>query len=176
MGAILSSVKVRELAVLPIKLLPEPILRRKAKRVGIIDQSVHKLISDMIDTMRWAYGIGLAAPQIGTSLKIIVVGLPDEEPACLINPEVIRKGEEIPVEESCLSIPGYRGEVKRSVSVTVKGLDQNGKPIRLKAKDLLAQALQHEIDHVNGILYIDRMENPDDLQKVTQQKEDESGL
>jgi peptide deformylase len=163
------------LPVIPIRVLPDPILRNKAKRVGIIDRSIRKLVADMIDTIRAAPGrVGLAAPQIGVSLRVIIVAMPGEKPACLINPEIVRKGKEVVVDEGCLSIPGYRGEIKRYFSVTVKGLDENGKPVRLKAEELLAQAFQHEIDHLNGILFIDRLESPDKLYKTTPENVEEA--
>lgn len=159
------------MAVIPIKVLPAPVLRKKAKKVSIIDRSMLKLVADMIDTMHSAHGAGLAAPQIGVSLRVIVVAEPDEEPVCLINPEIVRMGAEEIMEEGCLSVPGYRGELKRCISVTVKGLDTGKKPIRLKAEGLLAQALQHEIDHLNGILFIDRLESPEKLKKVEPEPE-----
>ncbi|MDP2718329.1 MAG: peptide deformylase [Dehalococcoidia bacterium] len=155
------------MAVLTIKVVPEKILRTKAKKVNIIDRSIQKLLDDMVETMDWANGVGLAAPQVGVPLKAIVLGMPGEKPLYIINPEIVKKGEEITVEEGCLSIPGFRGEIKRCVSVTVKGLDYHGKPLRLKATELFAQALQHEIDHVNGVLYIDHLESPDKLFKIT---------
>jgi len=120
----------------------------------------------MIETMRDAYGVGLAAPQVGKLLRIIVIELPGEEVKALINPEVVKRVGERVVEEGCLSIPGYRGEIKRSVSVTVKGHNRRGKEIRLRGKELLAQALEHEIDHLNGVLYIDYLESPDKLYPI----------
>lgn len=154
------------MAVLQICTLPDAVLRQKAKRVTKIDGSIKKLIDDMIDTMRAASGAGLAAPQIGVSLRIAVIELPGEEVITLINPQVIkRKGERI-LEEGCLSVPGYRGEIKRSVTVKVKAQDRQGKEFRLKGEELLAQALEHEIDHLNGILYIDHVESSAKLFKI----------
>ena len=101
-----------------------------------------------------------------------VIEIPEEEPIVLINPEIVRKSGERMVEEGCLSIPGYRGEIKRSVSVTVKGRDRQGKEVRLKATELLAQALEHEIDHLNGVLYIDHLESPDKLYRIEPEEED----
>jgi len=162
------------LAVRPIRILGDPVLHRKAKRVPKIDASIHKLIETMIDSMRAANGVGLAAPQIGVSLRVIVIGLPDEEPFALINPEIVKRSGERRVEEGCLSVPGYRADLSRSVTVVVKGLDEQGHPVRIKARDdLLAQALEHEIDHVNGILYIDRLPSLDVLVKVEPQETDE---
>jgi len=155
------------MAVIPIRVLPDPILRRKSKRVRIIDSSIQKLINDMIETMHAVPGrVGLAAPQVGVSLRVFVIGIPDEEDIALINPEIVRRTGERLVEEGCLSIPGYVGQIKRAVSVKVKGRDQNGREIRIKANDLLAQALEHEIDHLNGVLYIDYLESMDELRKI----------
>jgi peptide deformylase len=120
----------------------------------------------MIETMHAAPGVGLAAPQVGVSLRIIVIGMSHDEVKVLINPEVVKKSGERLVEEACLSIPGYSGEIERSVLVTVKGHDRRGREIRLKGKELLAQVLEHEIDHLNGILYIDHLESPDKLYQV----------
>ena len=150
---------------IPIRLFPDPILKQKSKRVRAIDGSIQKLIGDMIETMHAAGGVGLAAPQVGAPLRVIVIGIPGEDIA-LINPEVVRRTGERLVDEGCLSIPGYIGEVKRAVSVRVKGRDQSGKEIRIKANELLAQALEHEIDHLNGVLYIDYLESMDKLRKI----------
>ena len=161
------------MAVLPIRLAPDPVLRQRARRVTTVDRSILKLIRDMIETMNAAPGVGLAAPQVGIPLRLIVIGMPDEEEICLINPEIVRrKGERI-VDEGCLSIPGYTGQLKRSETVTVKGRDQHGKEVRIKADDLLAQALEHEIDHINGVLYIDRIEDMNTFHKVQPKKPQE---
>jgi peptide deformylase len=154
------------MAVLPICVVPDPVLRQKAKQVNRISSSVKKLIEDMIETMHSSNGVGLAAPQVGVSLRVIVIGLPEEEPFALINPSVVKKKGEREVSEGCLSVPGYVGKLKRAESVTVKGRDPTGREVRIKAEELLAQALEHEIDHTNGILYIDHLESPDDLRKV----------
>jgi peptide deformylase len=154
------------MAIIPIRIAPDRILRQKAKRVRNIDGSANKLIGDMIETMHAASGVGLAAPQVGVSLRVIVIGIPEQEDITLINPEVVRRKGERVVNEGCLSIPGYMGKLKRSESVTVKGRDRSGKEIRIKAEELLAQALEHEIDHLNGVLYIDRLESQDDLHKI----------
>ena len=154
------------MAVLPILKHPDPMLRRKAKRVSHVDESLNRLIDDMIETMYQASGAGLAAPQVGVSLKIAVIGMPEEEVIVLVNPEVVKKTGERVVVEGCLSVPGYRGEIKRAEKVTVKALDRNGKAFRIKADDLLAEVLEHEIDHLNGILYIDHLESPEKLEKI----------
>jgi len=155
------------MTVLPIHTLPEPVLRQKAKKVGTIDGSTKKLIADMLETLHAEPGrAGLAAPQVGVSLRICVISLPDEDDIVLINPEIVKKSGERTLDEGCLSVPGYYGEIKRSESVTVKGRNQNGKPVRIKAEGLLAQALEHEIDHLNGRLYLDHLESPENLHKV----------
>ena len=149
-----------------MRIVPDPILRRKARRVSSIGPSLQRLIDDMIETMHDAWGVGLAANQVGVLQRVIVIQLPeDEEPRVFINPEIIRRQGEREVEEGCLSIPGYRGLVKRSVTVRAKGLDRNGKRVRVKADDLLAQALEHEIDHLGGNLYIDHLVSKDHLWK-----------
>lgn len=162
------------MAVLSIRLVPDPLLRQKAKRVRNMDGSIERLIDDMLETMPAVSGAGLAAPQVGVSLRVAVIGMPDEEPIVLINPEVVKRSGERLVVEGCLSIPGYRGEIKRSASITVKGHNREWKEIRLKATELLAQALEHEIDHLNGVLYIDHLESPDKLYQV--EPEEEQGL
>ena len=144
----------------------DPVLRQKAKRVPSIDVSVQRLIDDMIQTMQQANGVGLAAPQVGISLRVIVLQIPGQEPIALINPEIVKRIGEQEVTEGCLSVPGYYGEIKRSAEVTVKGKDRRGKVVRIKATGLMAEALEHEIDHLNGVLYIDHIESPEKLHKV----------
>jgi len=130
----------------------------------------------MVATMQQAKGVGLAAPQVGVSLRVMVLQMPGEEPMAIINPEIVKRSGEREVPEACLSIPGIAGEIKRSVSVTVKGRDRQGKTIRLKATDLLAQALEHELDHLNGVLYIDRIESRDKLHKVEPETQEVSSI
>jgi len=154
------------MAVLSIRTLPDPVLRQKATRVRSIDKSIYRLIDNMVETMHAASGVGLAAPQVGVRLRVIVIGIPDEEELALINPQIVRKTGERLVNEGCLSIPGYFAQVRRAEVVRVKGLDRTGKEIRLRANELLAQALEHEIDHINGILYVDHLESMDELQPV----------
>jgi peptide deformylase len=154
------------MAVRPILSHPNPLLRQRSKRVRNVDRSIQQLIDDMIDTMHEAQGVGLAAPQIGVSLRVIVIHLPDEEVLALVNPEIVRRSGERVVEEGCLCVPGYRGEIKRSGKVTAKGLDRQGREVRLKGEGLLAQALEHETDHLKGTLYIDHLESPDKLHKL----------
>jgi peptide deformylase len=120
----------------------------------------------MIATMRAAPGVGLAAPQIGVPLRVVVIEIPGNEVMALINPEIAKRHGERLVQEGCLSVPGYQGELRRSVWVKVKAQDREGRKVRLKGEELLAQALEHEIDHINGVLYVDRVEEPDKLWKL----------
>ena len=155
------------MAVLPVLALPDPVLRQKAKRIRTIDGSIKKLIDDMLETMHADPNrVGLAAPQIGISLRVIVIGIPEAEDIVLVNPEIVRRTGERLVTEGCLSVPGYYAKVYRAESVTAKGRDRNGKQIRIKAEGLLAQALEHEVDHLNGTIYIDHLETMDELKKV----------
>lgn len=160
---------VRTICCLPGDL----VLRQKAKRVPSIDNSIQRLIDDMVETMQRASGVGLAAPQVGVPLRVVVIQIPGEVPFALINPEIVRRTGERVVVEGCLSVPGYVGNIKRAVTVTAKGLDRKGAPIKVRGSDLLAQALEHEIDHLNGILFIDHIENPEDLQRVDPESESE---
>jgi len=163
------------LALLQLRYIPDPVLRQKAKRVPGMDPKLEKLIDNMLETMPAINGVGLAAPQVGVSLRLAVIGMPDEEPVVLINPEIVKRSGERTIDEACLSIPGYRGQIKRSVSVTVKARNIHGKEFRLKGEGLLAQALEHEIDHLNGVLYIHHLESPDDLYRI-EPREEEHGL
>ena len=162
-----SFTEVNFLAVLPLRFAPDSTLRHKAKRIRNIDNALLRLIEDMIETMHAESGVGLAANQVGVLQKVAVIQLPeDDEPLVLIYPEITRREGEREVEEGCLSIPGYRGTLIRSETVRAKALDRNGKLFRIKAQDLLAQALEHETGHLSGELYIDRITNPDDLYKM----------
>lgn len=148
--------------------LPDPVLRRKAHEITKFDKDLHTLIDDMVETMREAPGVGLAAPQIGLSERLIVVEYyereEDEENEeapkkvwAMINPEIVKASEEITMgTEGCLSIPGLIGDVERNAEVLVKGLNRHGKPMKVKAKGWLARIFQHEIDHLNGVLFPDR--------------------
>lgn len=172
------------MAVLPIRILGDPVLREKAKRVRKIDASIQQLIDDMIETMRDAPGVGLAANQVGVLFRVIVIQVPEEDEErtedrddwqliTLINPQIVKRSGERILDEGCLSIPGYKAQVPRSVNVTVKGLNREGKEVRIKAKDsLLAEALEHEIDHINGVLYVDHLESMDELIKIEEEPEE----
>ncbi len=131
-----------------------------------IDAAIERLIDDMIETMQLARGVGLAAPQVGVSLRVIVLQMPGEEPFALINPEIVERAGEQDVTEGCLSVPGFCGQIRRPAEVVVKGKDRSGKATRIKASGLLAEALGHEIDHLNGMLYIDHLESPENLHEV----------
>ena len=151
-----------------MKLVPDPILRQQAKKINPIPQNLGKYTQDMIETMHDEHGVGLAANQVGSLRKVAVIQLPEwDEALVLINPEIIRREGEREVEEGCLSIPGYRGTVKRSERVRARALDLNGKVIKIKAEGLLAQALEHETDHLNGYLYIDRLVSRETFWKIT---------
>jgi peptide deformylase len=144
----------------------EPILRERARKVTRFDASLHRLLDDMLQTMRDAPGIGLAANQIGVPLQVAVIEL-EEKVTELINPQLVRSSGEIIDWEGCLSIPGFVAEVKRHAKVTIKAKNRHGKEFRVKGEDLFARALQHEIDHLNGILYIDYLESLEELVRVS---------
>lgn len=143
----------------------EPILRQKTKKVSTFDASLHRLLDDMLETMRDAPGIGLAANQVGVPLRVAVIELEDRVTE-LVNPQIVKSSGEIVDWEGCLSIPGFVAEVARAAKVTVKAQDRHGKEFRIKGEELLARALQHEIDHLNGILYIDHLESLEELVRV----------
>lgn len=147
-----------------------PILRQRARKVTQFDASLHRLLDDMLETMRDAPGIGLAANQIGVPLQVAVIELEDKITE-LVNPEIVKASGEIVDWEGCLSLPGFVAEVKRHGKVTVKARDRHGKEFRVKGEELFARALQHEIDHLNGVLYIDYLESLEELVRVSQQAE-----
>ncbi len=139
----------------------QPILRQEARPVRSIDGELQQLIDDMVETMYAAPGVGLAANQVG-SLQRVFVANPseDHDPGkllVLINPELVECDGEIAAEEGCLSIPDFREEVRRARQVLLRGLDRNERPVEIEAQDLLARILQHELDHLNGILFVDRL-------------------
>jgi peptide deformylase len=157
------------MAIRKIVYLDNPILREKARKVRVFDGKLHQLLDDMRETLLHAVGVGLAAPQVNVPERVIVVRLPDDEESKeeygelagvwfeVVNPEIIKASREM-VEgvEGCLSIPGYLGRVDRNDAVTVRGQDRHGKEIRIKAYEWLARVFLHEIDHLDGVLYIDR--------------------
>jgi peptide deformylase len=145
------------MAILEIKEYGEPILRGKALPVKEIAPEILNLIKDMAETMYTDSGVGLAAPQVGVSKRIIVIDGEEEGLMVLINPILVKSEGELVEEEGCLSIPGIYSQVKRASKVTVRALNENGDPIEMTKKGLAARALQHEIDHLDGILFIDRI-------------------
>ena len=156
------------MARLTMRHVPDPILRQQTRRITQIPANMKQYTDDMVETMHAEHGVGLAANQVGGLQKVAVIQLPEwDEPLVLINPEIIRREGEREVEEGCLSIPGYRGTVKRSQRVRARALDLNGKVVRIKADGLLAQALEHETDHLNGVLYIDHLVSRDAFWKIT---------
>ncbi len=163
------------MAIRPIVVLGNPVLRQKARKISRIDQSIAKLVEDMIETMRDAPGVGLAAPQIGVPLQVAVVETEPEQVHVIVNPEIVKLDGEHLLDEGCLSVPGYWAQVRRAERVTVKARDLKGKEIRLTGEGLFGQALQHEIDHLNGLVYVDRLDSLDDLKRAhrTQRRDDE---
>jgi peptide deformylase len=145
---------------LQIEYLGSEVLRARAEEIQEIDDALRSLVRDMFETMYAAEGIGLAGPQVGVSRRVIVVDVHDEvhPPFALINPRVVESGRESEKgEEGCLSIPGVSGLVERPVRVVVEGLNERGESVRIEADELLARCLQHEIDHLDGVLFIDRL-------------------
>jgi peptide deformylase len=151
------------MAVLPIVTVPDPVLRRKAHKITEFDKSFQKIVDDMIDTLRDAPGVGLAAPQVGLAERLIVVEYGDDDDETVpkrlyivANPEIVSASEEmVDGLEGCLSVPGLVGTVSRHQTVVVKGLNRFGKPTRIKVSDWMARIFQHEIDHLDGILFTD---------------------
>lgn len=167
------------MALRKILVCGDPVLRRKAPKVREVTDELRQLLEDMVETMIEAPGVGLAAPQVGESVRCIVVREMGEEEAedrvyKLVNPRVQSKQGEQWAYEGCLSLPTLQAEVCRPMSVTVSGLDENGQPIRVQAQGLLARALLHEIDHLDGVLFIDRAE-PDTMAWMVPDKDDEDG-
>jgi peptide deformylase len=154
------------MAIREIVTLPNPVLRNKARKVTDFGEDLQKLVDDMIETMRAAPGVGLAAPQVDVPLRVIVVEFGDEEDEevppklfAMVNPEIKKFSLDTTVgTEGCLSIPEFAGDVERSTSVTIQGLNRHGQPMRVKAEGWLARIFQHEVDHLEGILFPDRAE------------------
>ncbi|MBC7251522.1 MAG: peptide deformylase [Anaerolineae bacterium] len=173
------------MAIREILTVPDPRLRRKARPVKKVNKKIQALFDDMLETMRAAPGIGLAATQIGVDLRLIVLELPEDEeenplagqPIFMVNPELVSARGREEEQEGCLSVPGYVGYVERATEVTVQGLDRHGRPVRIDATGLLARAFQHEIDHLDGVLYVDRLKGPDKLYRIVEAEEEgeESG-
>lgn len=150
------------MAILAIRQYPDPVLREPATPVSEVDESVRKLITDMAETMRAAPGVGLAAPQVGVQRRVLVYCIGEDGPLrALVNPEITDRSGEMIGDEGCLSIPGLAYEVKRAQRVAVKGLDENGQPVAYEAEDLEARVIQHEVDHLDGVLFLDRLDPED---------------
>jgi peptide deformylase len=166
--------------VRPIVFSDNPLLRHKSRRVRRVGPGLQPLIDDMVETMHAANGIGLAAIQIGVPERVITVQLPEDEENpeggrlyVVVNPALARQSREMEEGiEGCLSIPGWVGEVTRHHAVTVKGLDPRGRPVRIKAQGLLARVFQHEIDHCDGVLFIDHIEDPEKIWPVPEGEEE----
>jgi peptide deformylase len=144
----------------PLRIMGDPVLREKAAPVARVTSEIRTLIADMFDTMYAEEGVGLAAPQVGVGARVIVVDPHegDAQPLALVNPEIVYFSEEVDrAEEGCLSIPGLKEIVERSLAVRVQGLDPDGNPVTIEAEGFVARILQHEVDHLDGILFIDRV-------------------
>jgi peptide deformylase len=142
-----------------IRVLGDPALRARCEDVEKVDDEVRRLVDDLVTTMHAADGIGLAAPQIGVPLRVFVYDVrdPEIEPGALINPRIVEAGGTVRDTEGCLSIPGFNETVERYATVVVEGLDRDGREVRIEATDLLSRCLQHECDHLDGVLFIDRL-------------------
>ncbi len=152
------------MALRKILTYPDPVLRNKTSRVERIDSTLDRLIKDMVETMHAAPGVGLAANQVGVSLQLAVIDLSAREEKeqrhpllVIINPELLSMEGSVIEEEGCLSVPDYSEKIKRAVRVKVRAQDRTGKPFELEAEGLMAKALQHEIDHLNGLLFVDKL-------------------
>lgn len=148
--------------VLDILTYPNPILKKRSSEVETIDGSVLGLIENMAETMYEAPGVGLAAPQVGYSLRVIVVDVEHNDEGNknlieIINPVITERRGSLKSEEACLSIPGFTAEIVRKAEIVVEGINKDGKEITVEAKDLLSRVIQHEIDHLDGVLFIDRL-------------------
>jgi len=150
-------------ALLNIRVYPDPVLKKEAEPVSEVDDDVRQVLADMVETMYAAGGVGLAAPQVGISRRMVVIDISDPEDAAerrllrLVNPEIVERQGKIVWEEGCLSLPGVVAEVERSSKVVAHALDPDGNPIEISAEGLMAVAIQHELDHLDGILFIDRL-------------------
>lgn len=158
------------MAIRNIRKNGDEILRKKSREVEKVDEKIKELVKDMLETMYKNNGVGLAAPQVGILKRVVVIDLYDNNgPIVLINPEIIKEKGEQEVEEGCLSFPNQFAKIIRPAEVTVKALDEDGKEIKIKAKELLAQAISHEVDHLEGILFVDKI-IPGTLETVKEQK------
>jgi peptide deformylase len=162
----------------------DPRLREKSIKIRKVDDDLRRLVDDMFETMHAENGVGLAGPQIGVLRRIIVIGIPeglenDDDPAielALVNPEIVRSSGHQLGPEGCLSIPNWYGDVPRSMNVTVKARDLDDREVRIKATGYLARTLQHEIDHLDGILFIDHIEDKSKLYHVSEEEDVDEDL
>jgi len=174
------------MAILEILQIGNPVLRRRGVKITRFDNGLARLAEDMIETMHTASGVGLAAPQVGVSTRLIVVEMPDDgdyphsgERWVVCNPEVVKESRETEVgQEGCLSVAGYVGMVERPTAVTIRGQDLTGHKMRVKADGFLARAFLHEMDHLNGVLYVDRAKEDtvmtiEQYEKLIQEVEDQ---
>jgi peptide deformylase len=171
------------MAILDILHFPDPRLRNKAKPVAQVDDSIRRLIDDMLETMYEAPGIGLAATQVNVAKRVIVIDISDEknQPLCLVNPEILEKDGEEQMEEGCLSVPGIYELVKRANQIRLRALDRDGNTFEMEAEGLLAVCIQHELDHLEGKLFVDylsslkRQRIRKKLEKENRQQESNGG-
>ena len=154
------------MTILPIRLFPDPILRKKAKEIENINLEILEFSNNMLETMQYAKGIGLAAPQVGRLVRLITIQVPERDPIVMFNPYINKKLGKRMVPEGCLSVPGFTGIVERAISISATYVDKNKGKIQLSAEELLSQAIEHEIDHLNGIMYLDHLESHEKLHKT----------
>lgn len=161
--------------ILPIRVYPDPVLRDVAKPVSVIDSALRQLAADMVETMQDAHGVGLAAPQVGVGQRIVIVDFAPEDggdPKVLINPVIVkRSGKRELADEGCLSFPGLRAPIKRSPKVVVEAQNLDGEIVEYQAEGLTARAVQHELDHLDGMLFVDKA-GPSDKQSLQHELEE----
>jgi peptide deformylase len=149
------------MSVRPVRIYGDPVLRQKAAEVAAVDDEIRALITDMRDTMKAYSGVGLAANQVGVARRVLVVDVPLDDrrraKLALVNPAIVSRAGRVSGEEGCLSIPGIWEDVTRADRITVQGLDENGGEVEVEADGFLARALQHEVDHLQGVLFVDRL-------------------
>ena len=168
--------RIANMALREILGFDHPVLRERCKKVSRVDDSIRMLLDDLVETMLDAPGAGLAAPQVGVPLRVCVVKGDDNQIWGLVNPELVRfEGVQVGY-EGCLSYPGWVGEVARHETVVVKGVNRHGKPVRIKAVGFTARAFQHELDHLDGILFTDRLTDLDTLVKVRDEELETAAL
>ena len=154
------------MSIFPIRIFPDPFLRKKSKEITEINKDIIDFGHSMLETMQTARGVGLAAPQVGKLIRMITIQVPEKAPMIMINPNLTNQEGLRRVEEGCLSVPGFTGIVERSIKIDAQYLDENKNKIQLSAEELLAQAIEHEIDHLNGIMYLDHLKSHQELHKT----------